>query len=52
MDYIAQLELEAASKYSETEHSYGYATCNESLQVPGRPAPEVIDKVQSTDNRP
>jgi hypothetical protein len=34
MDYVAQLELEAALKYAEVEHSYSYATVGDGLHVP------------------
>jgi hypothetical protein len=30
---IAQLELEAALKYTEAEHSYSYATVSDALHV-------------------
>ena len=36
MDSITQLELEAALKYAEAEHSYSYATVSEALHVPER----------------
>jgi hypothetical protein len=42
MDKVAQLELEAALKYTEAERGYSYATVSEALHVPERTVHEVM----------